>query len=341
MGFQNHVNQLPEKYEPSAKFPYQQLIQKFGTHVGTELDVGAQFRHLSVVPVRKAGMHNVSVSELSRCLAMEAGVAFGFKGVTDSLDFQMCEEKKKNANFFRLLRDAVKVMSGRWFSFFTSHEEWLESAKSRPTMLSSALQPLHTLVADPRREGLRKAVSEYVQGKAGGDKCHRPCPPGYQPSASHFCFCECPNLDSNSPDCCQPKQGTARLVVTIQNAADLWGDLITPSDAYVSVAFQKRGMCTRTVWNDDRPRWDVAFDFGVVQLEEAFNKLLVDVWDEDFGWNDQRLGRCRKYLKASWDETRLQCILKHGHLNLRYTLTCAHGLYGPTCREDCFVPTYF
>ncbi|KAJ6652142.1 hypothetical protein lerEdw1_013183 [Lerista edwardsae] len=334
--FELSVKTLPEYYGPSSKLKYRDLIRTYGTHFGTELDLGAHIRFLTAVPVCKAVMENVSVSELSLCLAIDVGIALGFKGVTNSPDFQMCEEKKKNSNFLLLLS---KMGEERWGGRLSSNstKEWLESAKSRPALLSYSLEPLHALVDQngPQRANLQKAVSEYVREKALWKNCNQPCPAGSQPSTRDFCSCECPNNNFTNSMCCSQKRGLARMTVTIERAEGLWGDYFSRSDGYVRVSFQQREMRTFTVWNNNNPTWNVTFDFGVIHLHEEFNKLVLQVMDEDFGWNDDLLGLCELTLEP-WRFESQSCRLNLGLLLFKYRLTCGPHLHGPSCNHYSF-----
>ncbi|XP_066487015.1 perforin-1-like [Tiliqua scincoides] len=327
--FADHIKLLPENYDPSSKMEYFELIGSYGTHVETELDLGVHVRLVTPIPMCVAVLEGLSIAQLSLCLAVDVGISVGLDGVTNSSDFQLCKEKKKHTNFF--LRLSSVAISGGWIPS-TSPKEWLESAKSRPSLLSFSLEPLHTMVTktDPRREGLRQAVSEYVRENTLWRNCTRSCPAGSQPSASDFCSCECPNNNFTTSTCCAPKRGLAKLTVTIERAEGLWGDRITRSDGYVSVSFKKRRKCTHTVWNNNNPSWNVTLDFGVVQLDKDFSKLEVEVWDQDFGWNDNLLGRCKLAAEPGAPESQI-CYLNHGQMYFKYCLVCGHNLVGSSC----------
>ncbi|XP_066487014.1 perforin-1-like [Tiliqua scincoides] len=312
--FEHSIKNLPENYYPSSKVDYFKLIRTYGTHFGIEFDMGAHFRYLTAIPVCKTVLEDVSISELSLCLAVDVGIAFGFDGVTNSPDFQMCEEKKKNTDFFLLLS---KMSEERWGGRFPSNtpKEWLESAKSMPALLSYSLEPLHNLVEknNPRRAGLQQALSEYMRERALWRNCKKSCPPGSRLSTGNFCSCECPNNNFTNSMCCSQKRGLAKLTVTIERAEGLWGDFFSRSDGYVTVWFQFREMRTCTVWNNNNPTWNVTFDFGVIQLHENFTSLDLEVWDEDFGWNDNTLGGCSITLRP-WRYEPQTCFLYFGCL---------------------------
>ncbi|XP_066486504.1 perforin-1-like [Tiliqua scincoides] len=323
--FADHIKLLPENYDPSSKVEYFELIRSYGTHVETELDLGVHVSLVTPIPVCVAVLEGLSITQASLCLAVDVGIYVGLDGVTKSSDFQLCKEKKKKHKnfFFRLSSVAI---SGGWIPS-TSPKEWLESAKSRPSLLSFSLEPLHTVVnkTDPRREGLRQAVSEYVRENTLWRNCTRFCPAGSWLSTSEFCSCECPNNNFTNSMCCAPKRGLAKLTVTIERAEGLWGDRITRSDGYVSVSFKRRRMCTHTVWNNNNPTWNITLDFGVIQLDKDFNKLEVEVWDQDFGRYDNLLGRCKLAVEPGTHKSKI-CYLNHGQMYFRYRLFCGHNL---------------
>lgn len=89
-------------------------------------------------------------------------------------------------------------------------------------------------------------------------------------------------------------------------------------------------MCTRTVWNNNNPTWNAILDFGVIELNKNFNRLQVEVWDEDSGWDDDRLGDCTFRLESGTLDNG-ECHLRHGLIHFKYDLICGHNLIGATC----------
>ncbi|XP_066486510.1 perforin-1-like [Tiliqua scincoides] len=330
--FTDELKFLPENYDPSSKMEYFALIRSYGTHFETEFDLGVHVSLVTPIPMCVAVLEGLSIAQLSLCLAVDVGISVGLDGLTKSSDFQLCKEKKKqHTNFFLgLSGSSMEISGGRIPS--TSPKEWLESAKSRPSLLFFFLEPLHTMVnkTDPRREGLRQAVSEYVRENTLWRNCTHSCPAGSWLSTSVFCSCECPDNNFTTSTCCAPKRGLAKLTVTIERAERLWGDRITRSDGYVSVSFKKRWKCTHTVWNNNSPSWNVTLDFGVIQLDKDFNKLEVEVWDQDFGWNDNLLGRCKLTAEPGTHESKT-CYLNDGQMYFKYRLVCGHNLVGSSC----------
>lgn len=132
--------------------------------------------------------------------------------------------------------------------------------------------------------------------------------------------------------CCTQREGLAQLAVTIQRAAGLWGDFITLTDAYVRAFFSTKELCTDTRWNSNHPVWNVTLDFRTVQMPGDFSKVVLQVWDEDFGWDDDLL-RISSQIVGAWDETVRICYLDHGRLYYQISMACGPNLGGPACRD--------
>lgn len=309
-----------------------------------ELDFGAWVRYVTGIQGCKVPLEGFTVSEISRCLEIEVGVLIGLEEVTKNPDFRKCKQKVTQVAFLSLVSEYLKDLEGgqtsfsdltnQAYSFPESFKSWRGSATSRPALLSSSIEPLHTLVdaANPRRESLRQAVSEYVRRDALLRNCTLPCPPGVQLSAWDPCSCECPNNSLTSSMCCSQQRGLGKLTVIVHRAEGLWGDFFTPSDGYVSVSLQRKTMCTPTVWNDNNPRWNTSMDFGIIKLTGDFTKVKIEVWDEDYGWDDDRLGRCWLTLRP-WVSTVRVCKLRHGRVHYKGHLVCGYHLGGPSCRD--------
>ncbi|KAJ6651638.1 hypothetical protein lerEdw1_020756 [Lerista edwardsae] len=323
--FNNSVQRLPEKYEPSSKEQYHNLIAFHGTHFITDLDVGARVSYLAALPVCLMVLRGYTTSKISDCLEIEVGLAIGLEGVTSNPNFRKCKKKMEDTTFHSLILQRLTDTEGgdSYSDFPDDTAEWLESAKSEPALLSYSLEPLHTLLTagDPRRDSLQQAVSEYVREGALRRECTLPCPPGVQHAAWENCFCECPNNNFTNSMCCSQKWGLAKLVVTIVSARGLRGDYITGSDGYVRVFVNDKIMCTKTVWNNNNPEWNVDLDFGIIEFQKDFSKLQVEVWDEDFEWDDDLPGKCLISIET-WASIDCYCFLDEGTLTYKYHLTC-------------------
>ncbi|KAJ6651780.1 hypothetical protein lerEdw1_018794, partial [Lerista edwardsae] len=286
----------------------------------------------------------LTVSEINDCLELEVSISIGLKNVTQDPVFKKCEEtlKKKVSNVLLINQwgtiqggDSRKVIWLYDLDFSESAKPWLESVKPHPGLISYSLEPLHTLVdiTDPRRDSLKQAESEYVGERARWSNCTHSCPPGVPQSAWVPCSCECPSNNFITSMCCSQKWGVAKLTVTIVGARNLWGDFITRSDGYVKVFYEGRlGMRTRTVWNCNNPEWNVNFDFGTIEIHKG-SMLDLQVWDQDFGWDDDLLGECSSNLTPTGDTTDRVCYLYRGSLHYQYNLICGPNLGGNSCRD--------
>lgn len=277
---------------------------------------------------------------------MEAEVSIGSL-TSSSSEFKACEEKKKQHKMTTSFHAAYqerysKVVGGHHSSkldlLFGKHmgpeqvSAWVNSLMDRPGLVDYTLMPLHTLLKkqDPRREALRQAVSKYVMDRARWRDCSRPCRPGQQKSTHDPCQCVCPGSAVTNQDCCPRQRGLAHLEVMDFWATGLWGDTITATDAYLKVFFGSQELRTDTVWNNNNPRWMTRLDFGDVDLVLG-GPLRVQVWDQDYGWDDDLLGTCDKSPQSG--QQSVQCNLHHGHLNFLYRATCLPHLTGRTCLE--------
>ncbi|XP_066486490.1 perforin-1-like [Tiliqua scincoides] len=347
--FMNNVKILPEKLDSHSKWGYNQLILRYGTHFMKEPDLGARVNYMTGIEACRIPLTNYTISEIRRCLEIEAGVHIGFDEMTKNPDFHKCKHKRTDMAFLFLVSKYIKDLEGgrtsnsdlsdEAFNFPESSKRWLESVKTLPALLSSSIEPLHTLLDknDPRRENLRQVVSEHVRRQVLLRNCTLLCPPGVQQSVWEPCSCECPSNNFTNTMCCSQQQGLGKLTMTIQRAESLWGDFFTHSDGYVSVSLQNKEMCTHTVWNNNNPEWNTSMDFGIVKLTGDFTKVKIEVWDEDSGWNDDLLGRCLMTLRP-WETFQHVCRLNHGSLHYKGRLVCGYHLGGPSCRD--YIPLW-
>lgn len=308
----------------------------------TELDFGARIFYITGVEVCRLPLENYTLSEVSHCLEIEVGVLIGFDKMTQDPYFKKCKQKITDTSFLFLVSESIKTIEGgrhyyldlsnQAFNFPESSQNWLESVKTLPALLSASLQPLHTLVDknDPRRENLRLALNRYMRGKTMLRKCNPTCPPGVKPTAWEPCSCECPNNDFTTSMCCSKQLGIGRLTITILHAEGLWGDYLSRTDAYVSVTVQKRVKCTHTIRDNNYPEWNNRMEFGIINLTH-FTKVKIEVWDEDYRWSDF-LGKCLLTLRP-FETVEHVCHLNHGSLYYKGQLFCGQHLGGPSCRD--------
>uniref|UniRef100_A0A6J0UQG7 Perforin-1-like n=1 Tax=Pogona vitticeps TaxID=103695 RepID=A0A6J0UQG7_9SAUR len=348
--FKHALKNLPQTYQRKYRLEYRQLIETYGTHFITRLHLGGRVRDVTALQVCKSVLDGVNADEIKDCLAIEAAASIGAdKGKMDAT-YKTCEELKKRSKFHGDFHQMYKeryteVVGGHGhmdllFSDDQNKElfkEWLEGLKSMPGLLSYHLQPIHNLVpkADPKREGLKQAVSEYVTERALWRNCSHPCPPGTQRSPRDPCSCICHSDSTTDTMCCSRKRGQGKLTVTIQRAHGLWGDHFTRTDAYVKVFYQEREIHTPTIWNNNNPVWNVHLNLGNVQVLGETSKIRLQVWDEDNKWDDDLLGSCDQILQSGKPHDEV-CYFTHGSLYFQHHLVCGPYLGGPFCLD--YVP---
>ncbi|XP_039393812.1 perforin-1-like isoform X2 [Mauremys reevesii] len=335
------LKNLPDQYDSKSKVEYQQLINNYGTHYMSQLQLGGRARDVTAVRVCEAAMSSLTDDEIKDCLSMEAAVSIGVGSVKGGNS--KCEEEKKKGkvrgSFHETYRERhVEVEGGESSTdvlFCGSDAKvfstWIESLKGNPGLVSYSLQPIHILVEqdDPKREALRRAVSEYILERALVRNCTQSCPPGTQRSAHDPCSCVCPGDAMTNTMCCSRERGLGKLMVTVKKASGLWGDYITATDAFVKVFFERREIQTGTIWNNNNPIWNVHLDFGTVHLTST-SKIHIEVWDEDNKWNDDLLGSCDIPLEAGGPHQK-DCYLNHGRIWFQYSLRCGPHLGGRSC----------
>ncbi|XP_075784789.1 perforin-1-like [Pelodiscus sinensis] len=341
--FTEALENLPEKYDSKSKVEYQQLISNYGTHYVSQVRLGGRARDVTAVRVCEAALSSLTADEIKDCLSVEAAVSIGMGSVKGG--YSRCEEEKKKGKVQGSFHETYQerhvevegghsttdiLFSGQDAKVFSA---WMESLKASPGLVSYSLQPIHSLVEqdDPKREALKRAVSEYILERALWRNCTQSCPRGTQRSAHDPCSCVCPGNTMTNGMCCSRKRGLGKLIVTVQKASGLWGDYGSATDGFVKVFFENKELRTNTIWNNDNPTWNVHLDFGTVRLNSA-SKIRVQVWDEDNKWDDDKLGNCDIPLESGGPHQK-DCYMNHGRVWFQYSLRCGPHLGGRGCSD--------
>ncbi|KAF6110872.1 perforin 1 [Phyllostomus discolor] len=344
--FKKALRDLPPHFNASTQPDYFRLISNYGTHFIRSMELGGRISAITALHTCELTLNGLTADGVGDCLSVEAEVSIGGRA-SSSAEFKACEEKKKQSkmttSFHQAYREReLEVVGGHHTSvpdmLFGNHAgpeqfaTWVTSLQDNPGLVDYTLEPLHVLVGkqDPRREALQQAVSQYVTHRARWRNCSRPCPPGQQKSQNDPCQCVCHGSAVTSEGCCPRHRGLAQLVVRDFQATGLWGDIFTATDAYVKVFFGGQELRTGTEWNNNNPQWKTRLDFGDVLLSTG-GPLRVQVWDADYGWDDDLLGTCDRAPQSG--SQKVECNLNHGRLKFFYDAKCLPHLTGGTCLD--------
>ncbi|CAB1342138.1 unnamed protein product [Coregonus sp. 'balchen'] len=348
--FKTAVKNLPKIYQQENKQRYYKLIDNFGTHYITKVSLGGTVQSVTSIMQCQASLQGLSAEEVKMCLDVEASASVG-DGNSLKTEYKHCQEDKSKteskASFSSVFNDRFTEVKGGHTTepelLFSadkdpsSYKEWLNSLPLYPDIISYSLESLHELLptTNPARKHLRKAISDYILEKAFWKNCSEPCQTGIKSDYKDSCVCNCHNNPGVSVDCCPTRKGLARVVITVQRGANLWGDHTTATDGYVKVAFAGQTIGRTTViYNNNNPSWSMSYDLGNVDLSTS-KKLRFEVWDEDDKWNDDLLGECEKELTAGVKED--LCNLQHGQMFYKWEAVCAPSLGGSSCMD--YVPS--
>lgn len=211
----------------------------------------------------------------------------------------------------------------------SAYKEWLNSIPQNPDIISYSLSSLHQLLPVKTKtwSNLRSAITHYILEKGLVINCTERC----RKDSRDQCVCQCHNEPAVNMDCCPTRKGMARVIVTVQRATGLWGDYFTSSDAFVRVFYNKVQVSqSRVIDNNNNPVWNMVADLGTNDLSAA-NKVRFEVWDQDHGWDDDKLGECEQVLKNGIKED--VCNMNHGRLFFKWEVKCAPSLRGDSCTE--------
>ncbi|XP_041094637.1 perforin-1-like isoform X2 [Polyodon spathula] len=348
--FGRTVKKLPRNYDGQSKPLYYKLIDTYGTHYVKKVLLGGKVKSITSIKTCKTALDGLTVNDVKDCLDVEASATVSDKA-EGAAKAHHCQELKKRSSNKQSFHDSFndrqteitggKAMSADLLFSTTSdpsaYQEWMESLKTTPDMISYALEPLHNLIRfkGPVRNNLKKAVVHYILEKGLQQSCSGKCATGSRSNLGDSCSCVCHSGAGIDSMCCPTQRGLAKLTVKVIKGENLWGDYHGQTDGFVKVILGNRVERTSVVPENNNPSWNHYFDFGSVTLTMA-TELKFEVWDEDSGWDDDLLGSCSRKLEKGSQEN--LCALNHGNLFFSYTLECGPSLGGPACGEYTSTP---
>uniref|UniRef100_A0A4W5QZ71 Perforin 1.2 n=1 Tax=Hucho hucho TaxID=62062 RepID=A0A4W5QZ71_9TELE len=348
--FLNSVKKLPTVYDLNSKPAYRNLIDTYGTHFTSQVNLGGKVSAVTSIKSCQATMNGLTDTAVKDCLDVEASLSYQ---VSASLTAELhyCNKLKKKLgtkqSFSSMFSDRhleIKggVVNGGDLLFSggldaNAYKEWLESLKTIPDVVRYSLKPLHFLLKSghPAQPGLKKAVEEYILENALIAKCSESCQIGTRTSKRDHCDCVCNSDQSIKSNCCPAGKGLARLQVYGLRAKGLYGDISTETDGFVEISYDEQVKLTEVIKDDDNPVWPESFEFGPIHINFA-TKLTFKVYDTDrVVWNKEVLGECSFDLRRG--NVSDVCVFQHGTFFFSYTVQCAPSLGGSRCEE--YIPS--
>ncbi|XP_065138451.1 perforin-1-like [Paramisgurnus dabryanus] len=339
--FLEAVKSLPTSYNATA---YHSLINTYGTHYITDVELGGKMNAITAIKTCQASMSGLTDTAVKDCLDVEASGII--KGVNVAAETNFCKKEKKKmgtgqkfSNIFNERQTEIigGNMNGEDLLFSgSSHpnslKNWLESLKTLPDIVHYTLKPLHLILSetDPVRNGLKKAVEDYIIENSLKKVCSESCAIGRKRSARDRCVCVCDSSQIIKSNCCPAEKGLATLKVYNLKAKDLYGDVCTKTDGVVLVKFGKQIKRTEIINNNDNPHWPETFEFGPIKINMA-DQLNFEVFDADSYWNSDLLGKCSFALRSGVVTD--TCVFKYGTFFFTYEVQCAPSLEGPQCND--------
>ncbi|XP_017543430.1 perforin-1-like [Pygocentrus nattereri] len=339
--FLQALQSLPREYDSDS---YQGIIDMFGTHYTTGVYLGGKMKAVTAIRTCKAAMNGLSDTAVKDCLDVEASGTHN--GVTLSTEFKHCQALKKKMStdekFSSMFNERqTEIVGGNINgedllfsrnSHPNSLNQWLDSLKTIPDVVTYTLHPLHSVLNKnhPARNGLKKAVENYIRNNALKKVCSGSCKIGHQNSARDRCACVCERSQNILSNCCPVEKGLATLKVFKLRANGLYGDRWTETDGSVEVRYGDTVRRTVVIKDNNNPRWTESFEFAPVKLSIS-KKLIFKVYDADSYWNSDLLGECSFELRRG--KVTDMCAFQYGTFFFSYTVECAPSLQGPKCAD--------
>ncbi|XP_078391820.1 perforin-1-like, partial [Cetorhinus maximus] len=343
--FAQSLAMLPNASHEGTKYHYQKLVATYGTHYIKWVALGGLFKDVTAIRTCEAASQGYTTEEVKDCLAVEASAQVGIL-VRGSARYEQCKEltrtMKHKDSFHQAFNDReMEVTGGKAGEgvdlFFsqdgTAFTRWADSLPTSPGMVRYALEPLHHLLprSDPHHANLRRYLSDYIMANALSRECGATlCPSGSHRGRRDPCSCLCREDSRVDRQCCPKEKGIGHLAVTVKTGHDLWGDVNSATDGYVIVHYGQARARTPVMSHTKNPTWNTKLDLGEVKAESG-HELTLEVWDQDYGYDDNLLGTCKVTLTSgAHDEV---CYLSYGSMTYGFTFTCGPHLGGRTCQD--------
>ncbi|KAL7830157.1 hypothetical protein SRHO_G00312840 [Serrasalmus rhombeus] len=175
--FLQALQSLPREYDSHA---YQHIIDSFGTHYTTGVDLGGKMKAVTAIRTCKAALSGLTDTAVKDCLDVEASGTY--KTATLSTESQHCRDLKKKMStdekFSSMFNERqTEIVGGKINgedllfsrnSHPNSLNQWLDSLKTIPDVVTYTLHPLHSVLNKnhPAWNGLKKAVENYIRNNA-------------------------------------------------------------------------------------------------------------------------------------------------------------------------------
>ncbi|OCT59073.1 perforin-1 [Xenopus laevis] len=347
--FVSDLAKLPKWFNSKSKSKYWNFISTYGTHYVTKATIGGRAWEVTAVKTCQVSLNSMTMEQVKICLDVEAAISvIGIENLPSlrrkAAACKALSKRHNNGRNFHAMHseriwevtggnatfDLLDSNAGGSSSRFTY---WMNSAKKIPALLTYMVKPVYTLIkgSNHKRLSLKEALSQFIKEKALKVKCA--CPGNAHFKHDGQCACACDPSMYKTSDCCPKSKSLARLQVKITSGHGLYGDFLGQTDGYVKFRFGREVKSTGIIWNNNNPRWDQWFDFGIVELSRS-RKYTIEGWDQDT-FKDEFLGKCEDVLKAS--STSKRCHLKHGSIRYFLKVTCAASLSGDFC--EVYQPT--
>ncbi|XP_048083862.1 perforin-1-like [Alosa alosa] len=316
--FSQDISRLPRDYN-SKKQQYKQLLNTYGTHYLSQVDLGGRVRTVSAIRTCLTILNSQTTGEIKDCLSAQLSLTFGLSIIDPKVTpkAEVCSSMLNSKDMivtstYRYINQITEIVPGDvWIGTLnndtTGFEFWFDQLKEDPGVVSYSLNPLSMLITDKViKDNVKTAIKEYLKDNAN--------PPNSD------------SLSCKSGNCCPKETSRAKKLQINLRATGLRGDWYGVTEAFATVQYGSDIRTTNQV-NSDDPDWD-ELDFGNVQTFSP--SLIINVYDKDW-WRNESLGSFNFNLKKG-SNTEIRSF-GSSTVILSYTLTCDDHLTGDQCDQ--------